>query len=321
MRIGQNPAKSIDSVAQAKQVTVAVVSYIPFIGGYYSRGLDVLKISLESIWENTEGSFDLLVFDNASCHEVRTYLIEKREQGLIQYLTLSDKNVGKGGAWNFIFGAAPGEYLAYADGDIMFYPGWLSALLGVMETFPKAGMVTGMPLLNPEEFSTSTIKWAEQNPEAQMERGQLLSWEDYWRHAGTLGVDEGKARIFYEEHDAIRLNYQGKKYFVGAGHFQFLAPREVLHKLLPLPSERPMGQMRNLDIAINNLGYLRLCTSEWWLEHMGNTPPSIVKGSSDFKTAIRSNPSRGIGNLWRWKPLRNLLIRFYNKSFDILYRN
>jgi len=79
--------------------------------------------------------------------------------------------------------------------------------------------------------------------------------------------------------------------------------------------------MRNLDIAINKMGYLRLCTSQWWLEHMGNTPPKILKDTSDLQKAARPALSHGKGGVWRWKPLRNLLIRMYNKSFDILYRN
>lgn len=321
MRIGQNPAKSIDNVARAERVTVAVLNYTPFIGGYYSQGLEVLKVCLKSIWDNTERPYDLLVFDNASCPEVRTYLMEKRDEGRIQYLILSDKNVGKGGAWNFIFGAAPGEYIAYTDSDILFYSGWLSALMQVMETFPRVGMVTGMPLLNPEEFSTNTVRWAEKKPEIRMERGRLLSWEDYWRHAGTLGSNESKAREFYEEHEAICLNYQGQRYFVGAGHFQFLAHRDVLLKALPIPSDRPMGQMRNLDIAINKMGYLRLCTSQWWLEHMGNTPPTRLNDTEDLKVPSKTSSPSFRANIWQWKPIRNLLIRLYNKSFDILYRN
>jgi hypothetical protein len=46
MRVGQNPAKSIESVPQPQRVTVALVSYIPFLGGYYAQGLDVLKTCL-----------------------------------------------------------------------------------------------------------------------------------------------------------------------------------------------------------------------------------------------------------------------------------
>ena len=271
MRIGQNPAKSINKSVQPERVTVAIVNYIPVLSGYFTQSLDVLRVCLQSLWQHTDANYDLLIFDNASCAEVRQFLLQAHEQGKIQYLMLSEQNIGKSAAWNIIFAAAPGEILAYADNDIFFYPGWLNALANVIDTIPDIGMVTGMPLLNPEQFSTQTIAWAQAHPEALLERGSLLAWDDYWRHAGQLGNDEAKARTFYEEHESLRLIYQGQKYYVGAGHFQFVARREVLQRILPLPAQRPMGQVRALDVAVNELGYLRLCTSQWWVEHIGNT--------------------------------------------------
>ena len=71
MRLVKIPAKSIEHIPQPQPVTVAVVSYIPFLSGYYAEGLDVLKACLESLWQNTAEGYDLLVFDNASCAEVR----------------------------------------------------------------------------------------------------------------------------------------------------------------------------------------------------------------------------------------------------------
>lgn len=336
MRVGQNPAKSIDHVAQPEQVTVAVVSYIPFLGGYYAESLEVLRACLESIWEHTDLPYDLLVFDNASCPEVRDYLRASQEAGHIQYLVLSEKNVGKGGAWNFIFGAAPGQIVAYADSDIYFYPGWLSAQLQVLEAFPKAGMVTGMPMWSSEEYSTATVAWAQSEPEAHLQRGKLLAWEDYWRHSRSLGAEEERARQHYAETEDIFLSYRGQQVFVGAGHFQFVAPRQVLQSLLPLPTDRPMGQVRSLDVALNAQGFLRFSTTRWWVQHMGNTregieaarrmlPANIARaGASQPKTEPSSSPAAGRASrrgLWRWKPARKLLQWTYNRSFEILYRN
>ncbi len=315
MRIGQNPAKAIEHVAQPHKITVALVNYIPFLSGYFAHSLEVLQASLTSLWEHTNLEYDLLVFDNASCGEVRRFLGQAHEQGKIQYLVLSDKNVGKSGAWNFIFAAAPGEYVAYADNDIYYYPGWLAALMKVMEYVPDVGMVTGMPLLNPEEFSSSTLAWGQRHPEAQLERGRLLPWQDYWRHAGTLGNTEEKARTFYDEHESIVLTYRGEKYYVGAGHFQFLARKAVLQRALPMPSQRPMGQVRALDVAINEMGYLRLCTPAWNVRHLGNTlsGEDVVVSGAGGGAALRSGARvRGV--------LRRVLSAVHEKTFDLLYR-
>jgi hypothetical protein len=320
MRVGQNPAKFIQEVTQPQAVTVALITYLPFLSGYYAQGLDVLRVCLESVWQNTDAPYDLLVFDNASCREVRSYLLEAWEAGRIQYLVLSERNLGKSGAWNFIFGAAPGEYIAYADSDVYFHPGWLTAHLRVFEHLPQVGMVTGQPLLNPEEYSTSTLQWAEAHPEVRLERGKLLPWEDYWRHAGSLGREEAQARAFYEQHEAVCLHVQGETYYVGAGHFQFVAPRRVLQRALPLPSERPMGQVRALDVAINAMGFLRLCTAKWWVEHLGNTLEGWqpVGVGATQPTSVRQ--PRQSGGLWSWKPIRILLTRIHHKTFELLYR-
>ncbi len=162
MRVGQNPAKSIDHVPKPTRVTAAVITYIPFLSGYYAHSLDVLKACLGSLWENTEPSSDLMVFDNASCPEVRAFLLDAHEQKRIQYLVLSDKNIGKGGAWNFIFQAAPGEFIAYADSDILFSAGWLKRSLEILEAYPEAGMVTARPMRTPEAFYTRTLEWTQE---------------------------------------------------------------------------------------------------------------------------------------------------------------
>ncbi|MFU8773186.1 MAG: glycosyltransferase family A protein, partial [Anaerolineales bacterium] len=139
MRVGQNPAKFVDTVVQPQEITVAVITCIPMLSGFYEQSLDVLKACLSSILANTEIPFDLMVFDNASCPEVREYLRAAHEEGIIQYLVLLEKNIGKMGAWNFIFGAAPGKYLAYADSDIYFQPDWLSQSLDLLEALPNVG--------------------------------------------------------------------------------------------------------------------------------------------------------------------------------------
>ena len=203
MRLGQNPAKKAKSVPQPESVTVAVITYIPELVGYYAQSLDVLKTCLGSIWRNTDTPYDLMVFDNGSCDEIRDYLRTSQDEGKIQFLVLSEKNYGKAGAWNFIFGAAPGKYIAYTDSDVYHYPGWLAHQIEILKKFPGTGMVTGMPMWTPEEYSTSTIEWAESRDDISLERGRFLPWDDYWKHSQSLGADEDKARAHYDSTEDI----------------------------------------------------------------------------------------------------------------------
>jgi len=343
MRIGQNPAKFVESVPQPARVTVAIISYIPFLSGYYAQSLDVFKACLNSLWAHTDLSYDLLIFDNASCAEVRVWLSEQHESGKIQYLVLSEKNLGKAAAWNFVFAAAPGEIIAYADADIYFEQGWLSALVNILDAFPIAGMVTGIPMWSPAQFSTATVKWAEKTDGVTLERGKLLAWEDYWKHARSLGQDEAEARGNFEKQVDQQITIQrfsdsasrqigetsfanqqpaigNQQFFIGAGHFQFVASKSVLQQVIPIPADKPMGQVRRLDMAINELGYLRLSTPEWWVRHMGNVVPDWA---GEVVRSTATPPAQGQGGARSGRvrgPVRRFVQWVYHKAFDLLYK-
>jgi hypothetical protein len=315
MRVGQNPAKFIDNVAQPERVTVAIVIYIPFLSGYYAESLEVLKVCLESLWQNTQGPYDLMVFDNASCPEVREFLLEAQRQGRIQYLILSDKNIGKGGAWNVIFSGAPGEIIAYADSDICFYPGWLEETLKILDAYPKVGMVTARPLRTSEEFYTSTLEWARGTPGVELVRGQFLSWEVFQEHNDSMGVAPETAREWFEGGYEWRAEYQKVSVHLGAAHFQFTSPKATLQALLPFKMDRPMGQVRSLDQKLNDSGYLRLCTPEPYVRHMGNRPSEKPAQGSRAKQA-----SPGFGRrLLNLPIIRGSLMRVYNQIFRIYF--
>ena len=182
-------------------------------------------------------------------------------------------------------------------------------------------MVTGMPLLAAEEKSSATVAWAEQHPEIEIERGHLLPWEDFFRHSGTLGRPEEEQRQFYQDHPIVRIGYQGQMFYAGAGHFQFVARKDILQQFFPLSADRPMGQVRQLDDAINAAGYLRLSTPDWHVQHIGNTLPD---GRSDLgiQQFLEDSPKQEARSksLWDLKVFQKILRWVYSKSFDILYR-
>jgi glycosyltransferase involved in cell wall biosynthesis len=318
MRIGQNPAKSVKEVAVPKRVTVAVLSYIPFLSGFYAQTLDVLRLCLGSIWEGTtDVAYDLMVFDNGSCKEAIDFLMEAKSQGKIQYLILSEKNLGKGGAWNIMLAGAPGEIIAYADSDVLFYPGWLSHSIQILETYPAVGMVTSRPFRTPEQYSSHTIEWAKNTPEAGYQVGSFLSWEDFSSFVLSLGTSEEQARTWYRDDHDLRVNYHGVPAQIGASHWQFVAWKETLQKFLPFDMSRPMGQVRQLDERMNAAGFLRLMVAEPLAQNMSNQVPLHLGGKLARKHDGDLSFRKRALNL---KPVKKVLLGLYDKIFRAYYQ-
>jgi len=80
--------------------------------------------------------------------------------------------------------------------------------------------------------------------------------------------------------------------------------------------DRGALEVRLLDVAINQRGYLRLALPEWTVRHMGNT---LAFQELDGKTAD-GDRAAGISRPRRWRPFRRFLMWVHKRSFDLLYR-
>ena len=343
MRKGQNPAKFVKDVAKPERITVALLNYIPFLSGFYTETLDVLKVSLESMRKDAGLPFDLMVFDNGSCAEVRDFLVKEKEDGRIQYLILSEKNMGKGGAWNVMLAGAPGEIIAYTDADVLFSPNWLSRSVEILETFPNVGMVTARPFRTPPEFYESTLKWAKEN--ATLEEGQFILWETFLEFNLSLGqTEEENKKVYAETRDwKITMSLRGGRSsgrsnlplneetasqetlaatsneivaYAGASHWQFTAYKSTLQQFLPFDMDKPMGQVRQLDKRMNDAGLLRLMVSDPLAMNMSNTLGYLrgeLKDTGKKKQVSFGKRVLEVGFI------KKILLAVYNKIFSWYY--
>jgi glycosyltransferase involved in cell wall biosynthesis len=336
MRTGQNPSKSGIPAYKPKKLGIALLVYIPFMEGYFKHSLDILKFQVASLYENTEQEFDLLVFDNGSCPEVIEALGDLKCDGYIEWLVLSQNNLGKVGAWNWIFGSMPNELICYADSDVLFRQGWLEASLEITQAFPKVGMVSAQPTFH-------DVLDGKGNAHLTLESDPNFSNGHYHpehkiveEYCLGIGADDDlSARFFNMDLPCVTDLRSNTKAVIGASHMQFVIPREIARELIPLPVSKGLhrAETTSLDRRIDELGYLHLSTQENYVMHMGNmisakllsevqslnSPLNLNTNSEELVLSKRSVLFRLLSGLLKIPSLNHFFLRVYDFLYRALY--
>ena len=194
---------------------------------------------------------------------------------MIHYLFLSPENLGVANAHRLMFQAAPGEIIAYSDDDVLFRAGWLEAQLAILDTFPKVGLVSGSPVREQFRYGNRYLRaYLAEFPEISAISGRFIP--EAWTAEFRLSVGRPAKREKETEREAelteIVLEYKGVRAYSTATHFQFVAPKAVLLRVLAQKWEKKlMGGQRELDERIDAMGYARLTTVQRYVQHMGNS--------------------------------------------------
>jgi hypothetical protein len=150
----------------------------------------------------------------------------------------------------------------------------------VLEAFPEAGMVTAQPAWGQDpEVDSATLAGIENNDTLIIEKGDFVPEsyriaQQYGR--GIRGDERTKNHQKQQIETDICVIRGNAKAYVGAGHFQFLAPKSALTSLLPLEITNPVGADRQFDRRLNAAGYWRLTTTDYLVHHMGNSVPTAA---------------------------------------------
>jgi glycosyltransferase involved in cell wall biosynthesis len=323
-RLGINPARKKQSLYKPHEVTVAMLVYIPSLEGYFQQRLEILKVSIQSLLSNTKTAFDFLVLDNGSSENVRSYLKELNDQGRINYLILSSRNLGVEGGLKILANTTLSKYIAYTNDDVFYYPGWLGEHLKIMNAFPDVGMVSGAPVgIQSTLANQSLINLMDQNlPELTVSRTvRNPQWEEDWAKSTGRNIDEHQS--FIKKNPHTLLDYQGVKAVGLANHYQFLAPVSVIKKALPDKWRgNLMGGVVELDRTVDRMGYLRLSTKDRYTRHIGNDLDDDFKKVTSELVGKADISWKGSGrNSWITKVpgVRFLFGKIYHWLFRVLY--
>jgi len=337
MRRGKNPAKTGLPAYTPKSLGIALIVYIPYTEGYFRHSLDILQYQIASIRATTK-DYDLMIFDNGSCAEAVETIQSFYEKKWVDWLVLSQHNVGKAGAWNWIFAALPNPLICYADSDVLFRTGWAEASIEILKAFPQAGMVAAQPnFFDVMEGRGQAHQILQSDPSIEI--------FDYWpekkitdEYCTGIAASEQLAERFYSNPlPAVQQKDHGTQAVIGASHMQFLIRQEVARQVVPLPATKGLlrKETMSLDFKVDELGYMHLSTLEPYVYHMGNTITddlreevlSISGGANTTGTLAASKEAAlPISKKRQWltkmakRPqINRWLQRLYNALFQVLH--
>ncbi len=335
-RVGVNPLKrDSDPLGWTPaSVTITTVTYIPSLENYWQYSLDVLKVFFDSLYANTPAPFNVMLFDNGSCAEVRDYLLDLQQAGKIQYLTFSEHNLRKLGALAHLLSVAPGDYIAFADSDVYFLPGWLEQSIGILQAFPEAGRVTALPIAAGDQRKRLDYPLMVQDPSIRIETGHLIPDEYIRAHHESLGRADTE-RQFPDRLDVRIARGQTAAYLSGAD-FQFVITRQAVEKVLPLRLDEGVEVGGDtvyapiLEYKMKKEGLWRLSTVEYLVHHMGNRVPDfraelgwVQTHRLDFTpTADASSDAEKptfLKRLARSSRVRSFLRKLYTWTYKLLF--
>ena len=330
MRKGFSPLKRSHPIEDAAEVSVAVLNSIPETEGYFAQALDVLKLTLASIRHHADREFDLLVADNGSCRTVVEFLQAELIAGRIDHLILNRRNIGAGNGLLQLLRSASGRYVFYSDGDIYYRPGWMESHLRIMETFPKAGVVGGVPVKGIGQRNTgSTVRWAEETQEVDSQKGDLIAREvldEFWQSVGLSGSEghekAGTLRRARELQSDHLLSLRNVSAFVGASHMQYLVSRSAIEALpMAWTNKLMMSKDTTVDEPLDQSGFLRLSTPEACVYHIGNMITEDWLRQEFQRLVSEPAPAqrrRRSMSSWSWqqRTVRYALRRLYSWSFN-----
>jgi hypothetical protein len=157
-----------------------------------------------------------------------------------------------------------------------------------------------------ERISTN-LEFATRTAGARLDRGRFIDEEWMRDWAESYGRDQESVGAETAGVEDLVIDFKGVRAYAMANHNQFVAPKEAILSCLPEAwSGRLMGEMDELDVAVNQAGYLRLTTIHRTTQHLGN----VVSPSVALRLGISpDHRPTGRSRLTSWRQLKRRILR------------
>lgn len=274
MRIGVNPEKIKNEYNVLKKHRIIIVFYIPnVLDDYYKQAFDILDYQLDSLTKSV--SFDTtaitLVNNNSSIESTEIY---NKYSSFIDKYVVYNENKGKVYAVLNEVRSVFEPFVTITDSDVLFYNGWEKAIFSIFKNFPKAGVVTPLPIpfnafyFNENLFFNSL--WT-----GIVKYDKIVKDEDIDKYVkGINNIAATKRNSKY--------NWKEKQYFlkkndtiaiVGASHFVATYKTAIFRNIYTFPQVKFKNgyEEQFIDILSLKKGLYRLSTNGTFAYHMGNT--------------------------------------------------
>lgn len=321
MRKGENMVRDKKLELEACSHRVIIPLYIPNEDVYYQDAFRIFKMCLMSVRKTAISPLKISVISNGSSAIVNAKLFELSQEGQIDELIVEIENIGKINSILKALRTAEERLITITDADVLFLNGWESEVLNIFKVFPKAGMVSPVPVFRTHLRLTHNI-WLHHLFSKRLYFRKVLSPEGMTRFANSIGW----SRLDLKFKDVIAtLKADNTIAVVGNAHFVGTYKREVFQALPQGNSQYQLGgdsEYLYTDAPVIKSGGYKLATYNNYAYHMGNTIESWLsecynslkeekKRFNDFKD-IKKLKSQPLCDVFLIKILK-ILMRY--KSF------
>lgn len=281
MRVGNNPNRG-KGADQYTPIVLTVVTHLPNMTGYHKNRLEVVQTCLQTMRDNSGDDHTIIVWDNGSCEEFRTWAREVYKPDVF----IQSTNIGKTLARHTLASMLPKDkIISYCDDDILFYPNWLNPQVELLKTFPNVSAVTGYPVRTQFRWGTeNTRRWGAEC--GKMQSGKFIP--DEWERDFAISI--GRDPDWHEKYTKNDLDYlveyNGLKAYATAHHCQLIGRAETIAKACVIDNEA-MGDEKPFDINLDKLG-LRLATTERLARHIGNVVDNDLRAEVSKCLSIKA---------------------------------